>query len=126
VLTDGESRPFAAERVAAVLRRARIRPVLIRLGSPRERVWGAGGKSESYRPQRGAGVELARAAVILGGPAYDEGEAGAAIAAIGAAIGHDGTRGRRASTTSIRALAPFLALASLLPVAFVLWRRNLR
>ena len=29
------------------------------------------------------------------------------------------------SSTSIRALAPFLALAALLPVGFLLWRRNL-
>jgi hypothetical protein len=124
VLTDGESRAFAVQHVANVLRQARIQPILIRVGTSGERVWGAGGKSESYRPSRVAGVELARTAVGLGGRAYDEGQAGVAIAEIAGAVGGDSVQSRRTST-SIRSLAPFLALASLVPVAFVLWRRNI-
>ena len=50
VLTDGESQPFPVDRVAAALKRARIRPVLIRLGNPSERVYTPAGRAETYRP----------------------------------------------------------------------------
>jgi hypothetical protein len=33
--------------------------------------------------------------------------------------------GRRQESTSTRALAPFLVFASLFPIAFLLWKRNL-
>ena len=75
VLTDGESQPFPVERVAAGLKRARIRPVLIRLGNASERVYTPAGRAETYRPARGTGVELARTALLLHASAYAEPEA---------------------------------------------------
>ena len=124
VLTDGESQPFAVERTAAALRRARIQPVLIQLGSPGERVFGTNGRAEPYRPDRSAGVELARVAGLLHASAYSERESRAGVAEVADAVAQ-GNGVEQQSSTSIRALAPFLALAALLPVGFLLWRRNL-
>ena len=124
VLTDGESQPFAVERTAAALRRARIQSVLIQLGSPGERVFGANGRTETYRPDREAGVELARVAGLLHASAYSERESGAAVSEVADLVAR-GNGVEQQSSTSIRALAPPLALVALFPVAFLLWRRNL-
>ena len=124
VLTDGESRDFPVERTAAALRRARIQTVLIRIGASGERVFRPNGKSESYRPDRAAGVALARYAAGLGAAAFDERQARAAVAKLSREV----AQGRGVSpqeSTSVRSLAPYLALAALLPLAFLLWRRNL-
>ena len=124
VLTDGESRVFAVQPVAAALRKARIRLVLIRLGNPGERLYTRSGRPESYRPARATGVEFARTALGLHAPAYGESEAHAAIAEVAHAVAHgDGVASE--STTSVRELSLPLAVAALLPLLFVLWRRNL-
>ena len=114
VLTDGESQPFPVDRVAAALKRARIRPVLIRLGNASERVYTPAGRAETYRPARGTGVELARTALLLRASAYAEPEARAAIAEVADAVAAgDGVAEQ--STTSVRELSLPLAFVALLP-----------
>ena len=125
VLTDGESRGFPFQPVATALRRARIQLVLIRLGSASERVFAPSGRPEAYRPVRGTGVEFARTALLLRASAYAEPEAQAAIAEVARAVA-DGGGVARHSTTSVRELSLPLAVAALLPVLFLLWRRNVR
>jgi hypothetical protein len=123
VLTDGESQPFPAERTAAALKRARIQPVLIRLGNAGERVYTPAGRAESYRPARGTGVELARTALLLHASAYAEPEARAAIAEVADAVAHgDGVA--QHSTRSVRELSMPLATLALLPLLFLLYRKN--
>jgi hypothetical protein len=125
VITDGESRPFAARRIAAALSRAHIQPFLIRLGSGSERVYGPGGKAESYRPDPGAGVSLARTAAALGAAAYDEPAAGRAVTDVAVAVAR-GAGEERVQSASVRSLSPYLALLALVPLGLVLVRRNLR
>jgi hypothetical protein len=125
VLTDGESRPFEARPVAAALSRAHVQPFLLRLGSGSERVYGPGGKPESYRPQREAGIELARVAAALGATAYDEPAAGTAVEDVADAVAHGAGR-ESLETASVRSLSPYLAFAALLPLGLALVRRNLR
>ncbi len=125
VLTDGESQPVPVGRVAAALKRANIRLVLIRLGNATERVFTPAGRTETYRPARGTGVELAQTALLLGASAYAEPEASAAVAEVADLVARgDGVAVQ--STTSVRELSMPLALAALLPVTLLLWRRNLR
>jgi len=124
VLTDGESQAFPVASVAAGLKRARIRPVLVRLGNASERVYTPAGRAETYRPARGTGVELARTALLLHASAYAEPEAPAAIAEVADAVAAgDGVAEQ--STTSVRELSLPLAVVALLPVLFLLWRRNI-
>ena len=98
--------------------------MLIRLGSASERVFAPSGRPEAYRPVRGTGVEFARTALLLRASAYAEPEAQAAIAEVARAVA-DGGGVERHSTTSVRELSLPLAVAALLPVLFLLWRRNL-
>lgn len=123
VLTDGESQPFPVDRVAAALARARITPVLIRLGNAGERVFTPAGRAESYRPARGTGVELAQTALRLRASAYAEPEAPAALAEVAELVAN-GEGVTEQSTTSVRELSLPLAALALLPVLFLLWRRN--
>ena len=110
MLTDGESQPFPVDSIAAALKRARIRPVLIRLGNASERVFTPAGRAETYRPARGTGVELARTALLLRASAYAEPEAQAAIAEVADAVA-EGDGVAQQSTTSVRELSLPLALA---------------
>ena len=81
------------------------------------------GAAETYRPARGTGVELTRTALLLHASAYAEPEAKAAIAEVAHAVAAgDGVAEH--STTSVRELSLPLAVAALLPVLFLLWRRN--
>jgi hypothetical protein len=125
VVTDGESRPFDPEQMARAFRHARIAPVFVQVWAPDEHVWTPdGGAEPDYAPDPGAGVQLARLAVDVGGRAFSETQVDDAIAAVRA-----DARGNRLEThrqtTSVRRLAPALAAGALLPLAFVLWRRNL-
>ena len=124
VLTDGESQPFPVERTAAALKRARIRPVLIRLGNASERVFTPAGRAETYRPARGNGRR-----------ARPDGAAPPRVRVRGArGEGRDrrgrgrGRSGRAASRSRARARSASsrcrLRFVALLPVLFLLWRRN--
>ena len=70
--------------------------------------------------QRGA---LKQLATITGGNVYSEGQQGSIARAMRDAVGFGGTRAHINAYARI-ALAPWLVLAGALPLAFLLWRRN--
>lgn len=124
IVTDGESRPFDPDALRRAFRRAHLTAVFVQTWSPDERVWSDGGAEPDYVPDPAAGVELARVGADLGAQVFPEARAGDAIAAVGAAARGNELETSR-ETTTVRRLAPALVLAALLPLAFVLWRRNL-
>jgi hypothetical protein len=126
VLTDGESQAFDPAAVAHELGTGPgVQLVLVRVGSPQERVYDGGSLDPAYRPQPGAGASLAALAGAAGGRVYGEGELGDAIRSVRAAIGNGPTTAAaRAERT--RTLAPYIALLALVPLAllFVPLRRR--
>ena len=119
VLTDGESQPFDPAAVAHELGTAPgVRLVLVRIGSPEERVYDGGNLDQAYHPQPGAGASLAALAAATGGAVYGEGELGDAIRSVRAALGNGPTTvaGRVERT---RTLAPYVALLALVPLALL-------
>jgi hypothetical protein len=124
VLTDGESSPFDDSEVVRDLRGAKIQPVFVRLWSNDERVFGKGRKPESYRPDAGRSAELDRLAKGLGTRVFSENDLGAATSAVRQALGR-GPRISQGRDEHSLELAPYAALGALLPLAFLLWRRNL-
>lgn len=124
MLTDGESRPFDAEAAARALRRGHVQLVLVHVWAPDERVYGEDGAPERYRPDATSAQLLTSFAEAAGGQSFDEHELDAAGLAARAALGRGPTRPEERSVRR-RALGPFLALAALLPLVFVMWRRNL-
>jgi hypothetical protein len=124
VLTDGESQAFNAAAVARALRSGPgVSLVLVRFWAAGERVFGSSGQPESYRPDPESEVALAGLAAATGGRVFGEDDLGAAAAFARSALGSGPTtaRGRELRTTP---LAPYVAAAALVPLLFVLRRRN--
>ena len=88
-----------------------------------ERIWGSAADA-GYRPVPASRETVERLAAAASGRAFDESELEAAKAALRDALG-EGTRRPLWQERSRTDLAPWLSLAALVPVGFVLWRRNL-
>jgi hypothetical protein len=126
VLTDGESRPFSADAVGSAFRhRPATRLVVVRFWSARDRLYGPGGRLDpGYRPDPSSAGSVDTLATATGGQAFDEGQLGAAGQALRADVGQ-GPTGALTTVSSTRDLTSLVLLAALVPLAFVLWQRNL-
>lgn len=120
LVTDGESRPFDPEAIAATLRDHGIQLAVVRVGSGADRVYSSSGKPEAYRPdERAAKLDVAR----LRAAVHDVDSDPAATVRRALGSGPTGVVGRR---TRLVSLAPFAALAALLPLALLLRGTSLR
>jgi hypothetical protein len=126
VLTDGETAGFAPGNVAAVLRRAHIRVLVVRFWHADERIFdGRGREDPRYRPSSGATGLVADFARATGGAVFGEQDLGAVAVAARHALG----RGPATSTAGPRRLsplAPYLFAVAALPLAFLLLRTRRR
>jgi hypothetical protein len=122
LLTDGESERYSAGAIGTQLKAAHVSLLIVRFWHASERVY-TNGKPEVYRPDPEALAPLQRlAAVTSHEHVFDERETGGVVHAVRATIG-DGpsvTVGRPQRLE----LAPYAALAAILPIAFVLRRRD--
>jgi hypothetical protein len=123
VLTDGESRPFDAREVARQLAQARIRLVLVQVWGSTEAIFGASGRPEpAYEPDPTARLPLDSLAAAAGGRRFGENEVAAAAAYLRTLVGKGPTVAAPVRVRRITPLAPYVALAALLPLAFAYWR----
>lgn len=122
VFTDGESQN-AGLRAASTLRARGVRPLFVHVWARDERVYDAGKAAEpEYRPDPASIGMLRRFAAAAGGRVVDEHDVGRLVGAANAALGREGKRRREAERQL--ALAPWITLAALVPLGFVLLRRN--
>ena len=117
VLTDGETRSYAEGATARRLRSARISLVLVHVWRQDERL------EPSYRPDPSSRGALEGLAAAAGGAVVSEGDPGALARAARDALG-DGPEARRGIEERVMPLAPWAALAALIPLGYVLRRRN--
>jgi hypothetical protein len=124
VLTDGESLPFAPDRVAKRLSGPPpIDAVFVHVWGEEERVFARGVPEPQYRPDPTSRPTLDTLASVVGTSVYSDGDAGAAAAKARELIGSGPTieKGER----RVRyALSPYLAGAAFVPLALLLWRRD--
>ena len=126
VFTDGESVQFDRGTLFARLFRGRVTPVFVHVWGGEERVFDANGVPERlYRPDPTSRQVLDELAELLRGETVAEDEIGVALDAVRRRIG-SGPLERRGEELQAAELAPHAAIAALLPLAFLLWRRNLR
>jgi hypothetical protein len=118
VLTDGETRPYGEAATARRLRSARVSLVLVHVWRPDERL------EPGYRPDPASREALAALADATGGVVRSEGDVAAVAAAVHAALG-DGPTAPRGVEEHTMPLAPWVALAALVPLGLVLRRRNI-
>jgi hypothetical protein len=123
VLTDGETEPIDAQLGQAFERRPTVETILVHMWDAEERVYATGGLAESYRPDPRSQDVMARVAALTGGAVLEEDVAGV-VEAVRDAVGVGKTVARGQQSGRF-ALMPWIALAALVPLAFVLLRRNL-
>jgi hypothetical protein len=123
VLTDGESRPLAADLRSAYSKGRPIDTLLVHVWSSGERIYETGVAERGYRPDRTSESMLASVATAVGGHAFDEGQLDEVREAARSALGTGPTR-ERVIEGDRQALMPWVTLAAFLPLGFALRRRN--
>jgi hypothetical protein len=123
VLTDGES-----SRISPVLRltlHRRVTPVFVHVWEPHERIFQRGKADPNYAADPTSTRALDEVAQLTGGGrSIPENDFGAIVRAARDGVGHAGTRTHVDAYARI-ALAPWFILAGIVPLGFLLWRRNL-
>jgi von Willebrand factor type A domain len=123
VLTDGESRPLEGRLVSAFEQEPRVEVVFVRLWDEDERIYETGVTEGGYEPDPRSGALLTEAASQIGAQVLAEGEVAQVTDAVRAAIGTGETVDVVRESGRLP-LMPWLTLAALVPLAFVLLRRN--
>lgn len=122
VFTDGES-----SRISPLLKltlHRRVSPVFVHVWEPGERIFRNGRADPRYVSDPTSSQALDSLAHIVGATrSYQEQDFGAIARAARDAVGRAGTRTRIDSYARI-ALAPWFVLGGVVPLGFLLWRRN--
>lgn len=124
VFTDAETQRLHPGQLASQFRESGIETILVRIGSSAERIYRPAGDVEPYQPDPASASAAAAYAEAVGGRAFAEDELDEAADAAREAIG-TGRSAVRVEASDVRPLGPFVFLAALAPLSFLLWRRNL-
>jgi hypothetical protein len=123
VLTDGES-----SKISPVLRltlHRRVTPVFVHVWQPNERIFRRGKTDPNYTSDPGSTRALDDVAALTGGGrSIPEDDFAAVVRAARDGVGHAGTRTHVDAYARI-ALAPWFILGGIVPLGFLIWRRNL-
>ncbi|MES1246433.1 MAG: VWA domain-containing protein [Actinomycetota bacterium] len=122
VFTDGESAKLSP--VTKLTLQRRVTPIYVHVWSPTERIYKRNGRADPHYVADGESVSaLVNLAQVTRGQLYDEHQLGkierASRATIGSAQAHTVV-----SAYSRVPLAPWFVLGALVPLAFLLYRRN--
>lgn len=124
VYTDGESQPVDEELTRAFARKPRVETLFVHVWGRDERIYESGAPERGYTPDPSSAAALRRVGDLTDGRVFAESDAGAAGAAARELLG-DGPTRARALEGERRALMPYATMLALLPLGFVLLRRNL-
>jgi hypothetical protein len=124
VFTDGESQPISSVLASDYAQPPRIDATFVKMGDASERIFESGVPEAGYQADRNASATLAEAARAVEGRVVAEGDVAGAAAAVREALGAGPTRERRIEGNR-QALMPWVALLAIVPLGFVLYRRNL-
>ena len=123
VLTDGESRPLTEDLADAFSAKPAIEVMFVHLWEGDEQVFIAGVPEVTYRSDPTSASTLEQVAQAVGGEVLDEGAAGSVPGRVRELIG-DGPTANREHEGNRRALMPWITLLTVIPLAYVLRRRN--
>ncbi len=119
---DGESSPLSPLFKLTLQRR--VTTVFVHVWEPGERIYNHGKPDPRYVSDPTSMAALSEVAQLTGAPrAFSEGETSAIVSAARSAVGRAGTRTHIDAYARI-ALAPWFVLGCIVPLAFLLWRRN--
>jgi hypothetical protein len=124
VFTDGETLKEHLSTLPARFKDANVSVFFIRYWSPDQRVYDAAGSmNPDYSPDPGSTPILDGVAKSIGTQLYEPGQIGQVAAAVRAAIGKGPTTPRGRELNSFL-LAPYVLLFAIIPLSFLLYRRN--
>ncbi len=124
VVTDGESRPLVEDLAGAFDMEPTIDVIFVRLWDAAERIYVTGAAEVGYEPDEESEAMVAELASLLGAQVVEEGEAATLPQTVARLFG-DGPTVEREHEGRRRALMPWITLAAVFPLGFVLVRRNL-
>jgi hypothetical protein len=124
VFTDGEGQASDVESLRIGLRsQPRLQMLFVHVWGEGERVFGKAGPELQYAPDPTSRDLLGRLAAVAGGRVFADGDVSAVAAAVRRGLGA-GTRASSRLSGDPQPLAPYAVAAALVPLAFLLWRRN--
>jgi hypothetical protein len=123
LLSDFESVPFSAARVATALREGGVELSFVRIGSETERIFGDAADA-GWVPEPRAAEYADLISEATGGPVFGEDEIADVADHVLTGV-ESSLRVRTEEEHDTLELAPWLALAAVVPVAYVVRRRNL-
>jgi hypothetical protein len=123
ILTDGETQALEPGLEEAFSRRPRVETVFVHVSRPDERIYETGVAEGGYRTDPGGAASLGRTAALVGGRVFEEGDTAGVAAAVQELVGEGRTVNRRQETGRL-GLMPYVTALALVPLAFVLLRRN--
>jgi hypothetical protein len=124
LFTDAESLRFRTEELTGEFAGKGIHTMLIRFWGPNERVYGPDGVEQAYVPEPASAENAQRYAQAVKGETLDEGNIAGATDWIRSNLGDESTV-TTVKSVDIEPLGPYLLFAALLPLGFLLVRRNL-
>ena len=122
VFTDGDSQPVST--LGTDFAQGKIDVTFVRMGDGSDQIWESGVAEAGYTPDPDAAETLAAAAAAVEGRVLEEGQVSEVAAAVRTALGTGPTTPRRIEGNR-QALMPYVALLAIIPLGFVLYRRNL-
>jgi hypothetical protein len=126
VFTDGETLPNDLSTLPQFLQEGGVKVLFFRFWHPNERVYDAQGRQEpTYVPDPDSEATFDGAAKALPARVFAPGQAREAAAAVRQLVG-DGPLTARQRELDSRLLTPYVLLAALVPLAFLLGRRDAR
>lgn len=124
LFTDAETKRYDVGQLTGAFAGSGVETILVRFWGERERVYGPDGAEQAYVPDPGSAGEAEHYAELVRGEAFDEKELATAIQAVRSKLGSKSSI-TRVKTVDIQPLGPFVLLLALLPLSFLLVRRNL-
>jgi hypothetical protein len=125
VLTDGESRPFDIAMLKEALAEGPpVSFVIVRIWSGRDRIWLEKGADPHFKADVSSEQRTEQLASATGGKVFSPGNTDGIVNAVRDAVG-SGPRVERGQLLRVVALGQWFALAALVPLGYLLWRRNL-
>jgi len=125
VFTDGESSRLPSILKYQLVPVRGLTVLLVHVWQPGEQIFNGDGRPErGYVADPTSAADLALFARLIDGKSFSENQLGRIVAAAQAGVGHAGTESR-VETYARVALAPWFLLGGVIPLAFLLWRRNL-
>ena len=123
VFTDGEAIPIRSVVGYELARAMTVHPLFVHVWAPTERIYVHGRVDPRYRPDPTSAGELSRFAAAAHGRVFGENDLDGLIRTIRAEAGRSPVETNVIGYARV-ALAPWFVLAGVVPLGFLLYRRN--